>query len=98
MLRPGIPMPLRIRRAASPIVCALAFTLQACTRVQPPPVAAAGPPPRPGPFIAESGHSPPFARMSYAGFSRAEAIAIAKQEWRLFGQSVFDDPPHTGAD
>jgi len=36
--------------------------------------------------------------MSYAGFSRAEAIAIAKQEWRLFGQSVFDDPPHTGAD
>ena len=49
-------------------------------------------------FIAQSGHSPPFARMSYEPFSRAEAVAIAEQEWRLFGQRVDDDPPHTGAD
>ena len=49
-------------------------------------------------FIAQSEHSPPFARMSYEPFSRAEAVAIAEQEWRLFGQRVDDDPPHTGAD
>jgi hypothetical protein len=30
----------------------------------------------------------------YEPFSRAEAIAIAEQEWRLFGQRVDDDPPH----
>jgi hypothetical protein len=36
--------------------------------------------------------------MSYEPFSRAEAVAIAEQEWRLFGQRVNDDPPHTGSD
>jgi len=32
--------------------------------------------------------------MPYEPFSRAEAVAIAEQEWRLFGQRVDDDPPH----
>ena len=47
-------------------------------------------------FIAEAGHSPPFARVPYEMFSRAEAVAIAEQEWRLFGEHVDDDPPPPG--
>jgi hypothetical protein len=87
-------------RAVVPIICALAFTVEACTRVQPAAVEKAGPEPQPQPqrFVVQSGHSPPFARMSYAGFSRAEALAIARQEWRLFGQPVDDNPPRTGPD
>ncbi|HYZ24558.1 MAG TPA: DUF2272 domain-containing protein [Rhodopila sp.] len=53
--------------------------------------------PRSEQFIARSVHAPLFARMSYNGFSRIEALAIAKQEWRLFGQPVYDGPPHTGS-
>ena len=49
-----------------------------------------------GTFIAEAGHSPPFARMPYEAFSRTEAVAIAEQEWRLFGARVDDDPPPPG--
>jgi hypothetical protein len=47
-------------------------------------------------FMAQAGHSPPFARMSFAGFGRAEAVAIAQQEWRLFGEHVDDNPPSPG--
>jgi Uncharacterized protein conserved in bacteria (DUF2272) len=47
-------------------------------------------------FIAEAGHSPPFARMPYEAFSRINAVAIAEQEWRLFGERVDDDPPPPG--
>ena len=36
--------------------------------------------------------------MPYEQFSRVEAMAIAEQEWRLFGQRVYDDPPRTGSD
>jgi hypothetical protein len=36
--------------------------------------------------------------MSYEPFSRADAVAIAEQEWRLFGQRVDDDPPHMGSE
>ncbi len=38
---------------------------------------------------------PAFARQPYAAFSRADAVAIAWREWRLFGQPVDDDPPDT---
>lgn len=38
---------------------------------------------------------PPFARLPYAPFSRADAVAIALREWRLWGQPVDDDPPGT---
>ncbi len=40
-------------------------------------------------------HVPDFARKPYAPFSRADAVAIAVREWRLFGQPVDDDPPET---
>jgi hypothetical protein len=66
--------------------------------VQPAEIEKVGPEPRPEQFIAQSTHFPLFARKSYKGFSRAEALAIAKQEWRLFGQPVYDDPPHAGSD
>jgi hypothetical protein len=36
---------------------------------------------------------PPFAARPYAPFSRQETIAIARREWRLFGQIVADAPP-----
>jgi hypothetical protein len=36
---------------------------------------------------------PPFARVPYAPFSRADAVAIALREWRLWGEEVDDDPP-----
>jgi hypothetical protein len=35
--------------------------------------------------------------MPYEQFSRAEAVAIAEQEWRLFGQRVDDDPPQANS-
>ena len=44
-------------------------------------------------FIAQAAHSPPFARMPYERFTRTDAVAIAEQEWRLFGERVDDDPP-----
>ncbi|HET7881059.1 MAG TPA: DUF2272 domain-containing protein [Acetobacteraceae bacterium] len=49
-------------------------------------------------FVAVAGHSPPFARTPYEKFSRVEAVAIAQQEWLLFGQRVDDNPPHSDAD
>jgi hypothetical protein len=39
--------------------------------------------------------TPPFSRLGYAPFSRADAVAIALREWRLFGSPVDDDPPGT---
>jgi hypothetical protein len=40
-------------------------------------------------------HVPDFAHKPYEPFSRADAVAIASREWRLFGQKVDDDPPGT---
>jgi hypothetical protein len=39
--------------------------------------------------------TPPFSRLGYAPFSRADAVAIALREWRLWGSPVDDDPPGT---
>ena len=50
-------------------------------------------PPNSEQFLAQAGHSPPFAQMPYEKFSRVQAVAIAEQEWRLFGQRVDDNPP-----
>jgi hypothetical protein len=36
---------------------------------------------------------PTFATLPFEPFTRADAIAIALREWRLFGQKVDDDPP-----
>ncbi len=37
-----------------------------------------------------SNHAPPFADRNYAPFSRAAAVAIALDEWRLWGERVDD--------
>jgi hypothetical protein len=50
----------------------------------------------PAQFAALAEHSPPFARMPYEPFSRADAVAIAEQEWRGFGEHVDDYPPLPG--
>ncbi|MDE2197578.1 MAG: DUF2272 domain-containing protein [Rhodospirillales bacterium] len=36
---------------------------------------------------------PPFTRLPYAPFARADAVAIALREWRLWGAPVDDAPP-----
>ncbi len=36
-------------------------------------------------------HAPPFASQNYAPFSRAAAVAIALDEWRLWGERVDDN-------
>ncbi len=40
---------------------------------------------------APDAHAPPFARQPYEAFSRTDAVAIALDEWRLFGMRVDDD-------
>ncbi len=47
-----------------------------------------------GPVVADD-HVPPFASAPWEPFGRADAVAIALREWRLFGQPVDDDPPDT---
>jgi hypothetical protein len=74
-------------------LCVLGLLIDACAAKRPPADEEADVEPKREQFIAQSGHSPPFARYAYSGFSRADAVAIAQQEWRLFGQRVFDDPP-----
>jgi hypothetical protein len=41
--------------------------------------------------IAPDAHAPAFAQRDYAPFSRATAVAVALDEWRLWGQRVDDD-------
>ncbi|HEY7577810.1 MAG TPA: DUF2272 domain-containing protein [Acetobacteraceae bacterium] len=76
----------------------LGLTLGACAATPPAPVEEPEAEPSTAQFVAQSGHSPPFARAPYEPFTRAEAIAIAEQEWRLFGQRVDDNPPRSGSD
>lgn len=42
--------------------------------------------------VAPDAHAPPFARVPYQPFSRAAALAVALDEWRLWGSRVDDDP------
>lgn len=42
---------------------------------------------------APDAHVPPFAKQPYEPFARANAIAIAMDEWRLFGSRVDDRAP-----
>jgi hypothetical protein len=42
--------------------------------------------------VAPDAHAPPFARVPYQPFSRAAALAIATNEWRLWGSRVDDNP------
>ena len=73
--------------------CFLACVLAACTKEQAPVAEQASPPPNSEQYRAYAGHSPPFAQMPYEPFSRVQAVAIARDEWRLFGQNVDDNPP-----
>ncbi|HQT63451.1 MAG: hypothetical protein B7Z75_06265 [Acidocella sp. 20-57-95] len=36
-------------------------------------------------------HAPPFAQKPYEAFSRTDAVAVAMDEWRLFGMRVDDN-------
>ena len=66
--------------------------LAACAS-RPPPVATTATAPQiPS---AGFGQVPPFSRLGYAPFARADAIAIALREWRVFNSPVDDDPPGT---
>jgi hypothetical protein len=58
----------------------------AVQRVPPPPISTKWQP-------SPDQHVPPFATVPFEPFSRADAIAIAQREWRLFGQPIDDDPP-----
>lgn len=78
--------------------CLLILVLSGCATNQQQAAEEVEPQPATAQFIAHSGHSPPFARTPFEPFTRVEAVAIAEQEWRLFGQRVDDDPPHTGTD
>jgi hypothetical protein len=40
---------------------------------------------------APDAHAPPFARQPYETFARNDAVAIALDEWRLFGMRVDDN-------
>ena len=64
-------------------LCAVALIVSGCEANAPPANEEADVQPKAGQFVAQAGHSPPFARLSYAPFTRAEAVAIAQQEWRL---------------
>ena len=41
--------------------------------------------------VAPDAHAPPFARVPYEPFSRSAAVAIATDEWRLWGMRVDDN-------
>ena len=44
-----------------------------------------------GGCAAPDAHAPPFARVPYEPFSRSAAVAIATDEWRLWGMRVDDN-------
>ncbi len=44
---------------------------------------------------AVQNHAPPFANVPYQPFSRSAAIAIANDEWRLWGSRVGEAPDYT---
>ncbi len=81
------------RRLAAALLAALG--LAACSSQRPaavPPVAASG---MPAGAAVGFGQAPPFTRQGDAPFTRADAVAIALREWRLWGSAVDDDPPGT---
>ena len=72
-----------------------AACLAACSTAAPPKGALVTSPSVPSVPAAGFGQVPPFSRLAYAPFTRADAIAIALREWRLWGSPVDDDPPGT---
>ena len=77
-----------------PLALLAGLCLAACSSGPPKSVTATSPS---VPIIPSAGFGqvPPFSRLSYAPFSRADAVAIALREWRLWGNLVDDDPPGT---
>jgi len=73
-------------------IAALALALASCGQDKTPVVQEVSAAPDQEQFVARAGHSPPFAQMPYEKFSHVQAVAIAGQEWRLFGQRVNDNP------
>jgi hypothetical protein len=73
------------------VACLVVLSLAACAGT-PAPV---GKPGRPSEAGSGYNQTPPFSRLSYAPFSRTDAIAIALREWRMWGSAVDDDPPGT---
>ena len=80
-----------MNRSLAPLLAAAC--LAACSTVKPPPPV----PTATAPQVPAAGYGqvPPFARLGYAPFARADAVAIALREWRVFGSPVDDDPPGT---
>ena len=88
-VRSSAQPPPKPRLGAAALVC-LAALLAACQAEQPG-SAEHGPDGN----VEAAGRFPPFVRMKYEPFTRADAVAIAMREWRAFGQPVDDDPPDT---
>ena len=88
-------MPLHVRNLVPSLIVAVLAVTGGCTPDQPHSVEDARPKPDAGQFVMLAGHTPPFSQRPYGRFTRAEVVAIAQQEWRLFGQRVKDEPPQT---
>lgn len=82
-------------RPASLAAALAASLLAACTPAKKPLTGAVMPPSKPGRYTPDNPHVPRFAAAGWEAFARADAVAIARREWRLFGQPVDDDPPDT---
>lgn len=94
MARRNRPELTRHRTSARILFCCVLVSLfAACTARPKPPTGEISQGPTAAQFVALSGHSPPFARVPFEPFSRADAVAVAHQEWLLFGQRVDDAPP-----
>ena len=78
-----------------PIVPLLAAACLAACATTPPAASTATTATSPQIPSAGFGQVPPFARLGYGPFTRADAVAIALREWRLWGSPVDDDPPGT---
>ena len=75
-----------------PFALLAAVSLAACATQAPAPIPTATAPQL---MTAGFGQAPPFSRLGYGRFTRADVVAIALREWRLWGSAVDDDPPGT---
>jgi hypothetical protein len=76
-------------------VIGLTLTLAACATQVPAPASDVQVTNRAAPDY-EDARFPAFATKPYQPFSRAEAVAIAVREWRMWGEPVDDLPPNDG--
>ena len=76
-----------MRRLLVPRLLLGALLLAGCTVSKPPPLVVQTA------SIAPDEHLPPYVRRGFEPFTRANAIGIARREWRGFGSLVNDAPP-----